>query len=117
MTNPCSTSWPTSCTKEHGGGAYAAHTTRGGSARQRVELWFGPNFGGVAVSYRQVRGYTRGSTAEQTFHRNGNTATHGPMRSSTSTNRSRSWQRRIGTVTHPETDIGREIDGVPARPA
>src|SRR6266540_2853738 len=136
MTNPCSTSWPTSCTKEHGGGAYAAHTTRGGSARQphgdasvhlslrcevpylpsdqrlplqvvrkhqgvaafvfedadferlpgdlepyqaygdsfqaegsgglRVELWFGPNFGGVAVSYRQVRGYTRGSTAEQT---------------------------------------------------
>src|SRR6266511_6178763 len=34
MTNPCSTSWPTSCTKEHGGGAYAAHTTRGGSARQ-----------------------------------------------------------------------------------
>jgi hypothetical protein len=30
-----------------------------------AELWFGPNFGGVAVTYSEIRGYTRGSTAEQ----------------------------------------------------
>lgn len=36
-----------------------------GPDRHRVELWFGDNFGGVAVSYTGLRGWTRGSTAEQ----------------------------------------------------
>jgi len=36
-----------------------------GSGRRRIELWFGPSFGGVAVVYGSVRGYARGSTAEQ----------------------------------------------------
>jgi hypothetical protein len=34
--------------------------------RQRLELWFGPNFGGIEVTYAYVEGYTRGSTATQT---------------------------------------------------
>jgi hypothetical protein len=37
-----------------------------GAGRDWVELWFGPNFGGIAVTYGELRGYTRGSTAEQT---------------------------------------------------
>ncbi|WP_210916219.1 hypothetical protein [Micromonospora sp. U21] len=36
-----------------------------GPDRHRLELWFGDNFGGVAVVYGQLRGFTRGSTAEQ----------------------------------------------------
>ncbi|WP_433119992.1 hypothetical protein [Micromonospora sp. CA-246542] len=36
-----------------------------GSGRQRLELWFGNNFGGVAVVFGSLVGYTRGSTAEQ----------------------------------------------------
>ncbi|MDO3704125.1 hypothetical protein Q3W71_20890 [Micromonospora sp. C28SCA-DRY-2] len=36
-----------------------------GPGRHRVELWFGDNFGGVAVGYAGLRGWTRGSTAEQ----------------------------------------------------
>jgi hypothetical protein len=31
----------------------------------QLELWFGPNFGGVSIRYGDVRGYTRGSTAEK----------------------------------------------------
>ena len=31
--------------------------------RDSLELWFGPNFGGFAVTYRQLHGHTRGSTA------------------------------------------------------
>ena len=36
-----------------------------GPDRHRLELWFGDNFGGVAVGYGGLRGWTRGSTAEQ----------------------------------------------------
>ncbi|MEV1328818.1 hypothetical protein AB0J20_04480 [Micromonospora costi] len=36
-----------------------------GPDRHRLELWFGDNFGGVAVTYGEARGWTRGSTAEQ----------------------------------------------------
>ncbi|MEV0714742.1 hypothetical protein [Asanoa sp. NPDC050611] len=35
------------------------------SGRQWVELWFGPNFGGVAITYGALEGYTRGSTAKE----------------------------------------------------
>jgi hypothetical protein len=38
-------------------------TTNTGS--RRLDLWFGPNFGGVHIRYGRVVGYTRGSTAEQ----------------------------------------------------
>ncbi|MDG4821378.1 hypothetical protein O7635_05855 [Asanoa sp. WMMD1127] len=37
-----------------------------GPDRDQVELWFGPNFGGILVTYGRLRGYTRGSTARQT---------------------------------------------------
>ncbi|MEV0714743.1 hypothetical protein [Asanoa sp. NPDC050611] len=46
-----------------GPGAFVIQSIR--QKADRLELWFGPNFGGVAVTYRQVRGFTRGSTAER----------------------------------------------------
>jgi hypothetical protein len=50
------------------GGMVVQHVGRrpAGPGRDRVELWFGPNFGGVAITYGGLRGYTRGSTATQT---------------------------------------------------
>jgi hypothetical protein len=35
------------------------------SGQDQVELWFGPGFGGLVVTYGEIRGYTRGSTAEK----------------------------------------------------
>jgi len=46
-----------------GPGAFVIQNIR--QKANEVELWFGPNFGGILVSYGQVRGYTRGSTAEK----------------------------------------------------
>ncbi|GIF72080.1 hypothetical protein [Asanoa siamensis] len=37
-----------------------------GPGRDWVELYFGPNFGGIAITYGRLTGYTRGSTATQT---------------------------------------------------
>ena len=49
------------------GGIVVQHIGRKSVApgRDWVELWFGPNFGGIAITYGAVRGYTRGSTATQ----------------------------------------------------
>ena len=52
-----------------GPGAFVIQSIRQESeeaGRQRVELWLGPNFGGIVVTYAGLRAYTRGSTAEQT---------------------------------------------------
>ncbi|MEV4618510.1 hypothetical protein AB0J74_07380 [Asanoa sp. NPDC049573] len=50
------------------GGMVVQHIGRrsAGPGRERVELWFGPNFGGIAITYGALRGYSRGSTATQT---------------------------------------------------
>ena len=52
-----------------GPGAFVIQSVRqkadGGSGRDQLELWFGPNFGGIVVTYGALRGYTRGSTAEK----------------------------------------------------
>ncbi|GAA1847033.1 hypothetical protein GCM10009687_11310 [Asanoa iriomotensis] len=47
-----------------GPGAFVIQNIR--QKEDQIELWFGPNFGGVTVTYGDVRGYTRGSTAEKT---------------------------------------------------
>ena len=46
-----------------GPGAFVIQSVR--QKPDQLELWFGPNFGGFVVTYGEVQGYTRGSTAEK----------------------------------------------------